>query len=80
MFTLLVFSVNTTGVFSLPTGRMEREAESMFVEMMRHLLWRRRVKAAHAWRDAERAEYLRAVQRITALSATGHGGIGRPRS
>lgn len=50
------------------------------VEVLRRLLWRRRVRAARAWRDAERAEYERAVERITALPPTGHGRIGRPRS
>jgi hypothetical protein len=27
----------------------------MFAEVARHLLWKQRVSAAHAWRDAERA-------------------------
>ncbi|MBB4755286.1 hypothetical protein [Actinoplanes lobatus] len=35
----------------------------MLVEVVRHLLWKRRVAAAHAWRDAERAEYERTVRR-----------------
>lgn len=52
----------------------------MLIKIVRHLLWRRRVRAAHAWRDAERAEYRRAVERITALPPAGHGRIGRPRS
>ncbi|MEU8656289.1 hypothetical protein [Actinoplanes philippinensis] len=52
----------------------------MLVEVMRHLLYRRRVRAVHAWRDAERAEYLRAVQRITAVAPTGMGTMRRPRS
>ena len=52
----------------------------MLIEVMRHLMWRRRVKAAHTWRDAERAEYARAVQRITAAAPAGMGTRGRPRS
>ena len=39
----------------------------MFVEVMRHVLYRRRVKVARAWRDAERrdiAERNAAFQRI----------------
>jgi len=41
----------------------------MLVEYMRHLLHRRRVAAAHAWRDAERqqaAEHEAAKRRIIA--------------
>ncbi len=52
----------------------------MLIEVMRHLLWRRRVKAAHAWRDAERAEYQQAVERITAVTPSGMGTPRRPRS
>jgi hypothetical protein len=52
----------------------------MLATAMRHLLYRRRVRAAHAWRDAERAEYLLAVQRVTALEPTGMGTLRRPRS
>lgn len=29
----------------------------MLIALLRHLLWRRRLRAAHAWRDAERARY-----------------------
>lgn len=29
----------------------------MLFALLRHLLWRQRVKAALAWRDAERARY-----------------------
>jgi hypothetical protein len=52
----------------------------MLATVMRYLLYRRRVRAAHAWRDTERAEYLRAVQRITALNPAGMGTLRRPRS
>lgn len=45
----------------------------MAVKIVRHLLWRRRVAAAHAWRDAERAEYERAVGRIIEQLPTGSG-------
>ncbi|MEU4156425.1 hypothetical protein [Actinoplanes sp. NPDC026670] len=52
----------------------------MLVTVMRRLLWRRRVKAVQAWRDTERQEYLRAVQRFTALEPARLGRTGRPRS
>jgi hypothetical protein len=52
----------------------------MLIEVMRHLLWRRRVGAVHAWRNAEREEYERAVARFTALTPTGMGTRRRPRS
>lgn len=29
----------------------------MLIKLLRHLLWRQRVKAALAWRDAERAQW-----------------------
>lgn len=49
----------------------------MLATLMRHLLYRRRVQAAHAWRDEQRAEYAQAVQRITAAAPTGMGAIRR---
>jgi hypothetical protein len=41
----------------------------MLAELMRHLLWRRRVRAVHAWRDAEREAYEAAKQKILALAS-----------
>lgn len=41
----------------------------MFVEVVRHVMFRRRVDAVHAWRDAQRlqaAEHRAAVGRIIA--------------
>jgi hypothetical protein len=52
----------------------------MLAEAMRKLLWRRRVRAVHAWRDEQRAEYAHAVQRITATLPSGMGTLRRPRS
>ncbi|MEV0902881.1 hypothetical protein [Actinoplanes sp. NPDC049802] len=52
----------------------------MLAEVIRHVMWRRRVAAAHRWRDAQRAEYEAAVRRIVDLVPTGHGRTGRPRS
>lgn len=52
----------------------------MLATAMRRLLWRRRVRAAHAWRDAQRAAYQQAVERLTAVPPTGMGTIRRPRS
>lgn len=52
----------------------------MLAEIMRHLQWRRRVQTAHEWRDAERAEYERAVRRIAEQVPAGCGTVRRPRS
>lgn len=52
----------------------------MLTEAIRQLLWRRRVRAAHTWRDEQRAEYAQAVQRITAAVPSGMGTLRRPRS
>jgi hypothetical protein len=40
----------------------------MLAEVICHLLVRRRVDAAHAWRDAEREAYEAAKQRILTLA------------
>jgi hypothetical protein len=40
----------------------------MLVERLRRVLWRRRVKAAHRWRDAERMHYEAAKRRILDLA------------
>jgi hypothetical protein len=42
----------------------------MLDEQERHLAWRRRVDAAHDWRDGERPEYDAAVDRIIDLAQT----------
>jgi hypothetical protein len=52
----------------------------MLIEVMRRVMWRRRVRAVHAWRDEQRAEYAHAVQRITAAPPSGMGTLRRPRS
>jgi hypothetical protein len=52
----------------------------MRIEVLRRLVWRRKVELAHAWRDAQRAEYQQAIDRITALEPAGMGTLGRPRS
>jgi hypothetical protein len=52
----------------------------MLTDLARWWRWRRRVRAAQAWRDAERAEYRRAIDRITAVTPSGAGTIRRPRS
>jgi hypothetical protein len=52
----------------------------VLAKAVRKLLYRRRVRAVHAWQEAERAEYRKAVGRITAVAPTGCGTLGRPRS
>jgi hypothetical protein len=52
----------------------------MLTSVIRQLLWRRRVRAAQAWRDEQRAEYAQAVERITAAVPSGMGPLRRPRS
>jgi hypothetical protein len=68
------------GAYSRPPNTAQGEVGDMLATVMQHLLYRRRVRAARAWRDTERAEYLRAVQRITALKPAGMGTLRRPRS
>jgi hypothetical protein len=41
----------------------------MLVEVVRRVMWRRRVRAAHRWRDAEREAYAAAKRRILDLAA-----------
>jgi hypothetical protein len=49
----------------------------MFTKLTRHLLWRRRLRAAHTWRDAERRAYQAAKGRIIALAPTTPDPAGR---
>jgi hypothetical protein len=42
----------------------------MLAEVMRRLLWRRRVRAVHAWRDEQRAEYFAAIARTVEQGRT----------
>jgi hypothetical protein len=51
----------------------------MLAEVMRHVLYRRRVNAAQAWRDAQRAEYETAVRRIVEQGAEVPDPVRRPR-
>ncbi|GIF45042.1 hypothetical protein [Actinoplanes xinjiangensis] len=52
----------------------------MLIEVMRRVMWRRRVRAVHTWRDEQRVEYAQAVERITAAPPYGMGTLRRPRS
>lgn len=45
----------------------------MLAKIMHHLMWRRRVAAAHAWRDYERDQHAAAVERLRQQAETLRG-------
>jgi hypothetical protein len=57
------------GAYSRPPNTAQGEVGDMLATVMQHLLYRRRVRAAHAWRDAEREAYEAAKQKILALAS-----------